>query len=117
MDPNLLATIVTVFGGGLVAVIIWLVKRGKPGLAASDPENPEEVVKAVASGKTATYGPEAFVAMATMLTKQGERITALERHEQRYLERISALENWGRWSAGDPPREPPPWLNDPRGEF
>lgn len=111
MDPNLLSTIVTIFGGAIVAIVIWLVKRGKPGLS-DNADDPATLVERVAKGKT--YGPEALVAMAQMLTEQGGRIAALERDERRYLERISAVEQWGMWSQDPPPRQPPEWINDPR---
>lgn len=113
MDPNLLATIVTVVGGGILAAIVALVKRDKPGLPEDDGTDPATLVKRVASGKT-TYGPEALVAMAQMLTDLQARLGVMETHERRYLERVSELEQWGRWSVGDPPRDPPPWLHDPR---
>jgi hypothetical protein len=111
MDPNLLATIITVGGGGIIAFIVAVAKRGKPGLS-DNTDDPETLVDRVAKGKT--YGPEALVAMARMLTDQGARITVLERDERRYLERISAVEQWGMWSQDPPPRQPPEWVNDPR---
>lgn len=111
MDPNLLATIITVGGGGIIAAIMAIVKRGKPGLADSTGD-PQALVQRVASGKA--YGPEALVAMAQMLTELQARIGLMETHERRYLERVNELEQWGKWSVGDPPREVPAWINDPR---
>lgn len=112
MDSGLAATLVTVFGGGLVAIALKLIN---PRRANTDPDvAAADVVQQVASGHAATFGPEALVAMAQLLTTQGSRIGQLERNSGAYLARIAVVEHWGTWAEGPIPRQPPPWVDDPR---
>lgn len=112
-DPNVGATIITVVGGALFTLAMWLVTKKKPGLAPDPDGDASALVRQVATGEK-TYGPEALIAMAQMLTRQDIQIAALEQHERRYLERISTLESWGMWAQGPPPRPVPEWPLDPR---
>jgi hypothetical protein len=129
MDPTTAAAIV-VGGFGLVGSAIAVITgRGKPGISdkAESPKAEkmatEATIRALANGSaemTVVNVGQMLVAMAKFNIAQSEDLTAakqridqLESHEVRYLQRITVLEEWGRWSTEPPPRNPPVWDNRP----